>query len=400
MHVAVCFTNFGPYHLARLRALGLALRQRGWRLSALELAGRERRYPWEVRARAEPFDWVTLFPRGELESINAARCRTGIWRWLNQAQPDVVFVAGYSRPESLAGLRWARRHGKASVLMSESQAIDKRRVWWKESIKQHRVALAGAALVGGHRHRDYLVELGMPASRIALGYNAVDSDQLATDVDEARGCAHPAEIPSDPYFLAVNRFVPEKNLSTLLTAYAAYRRVVGQQRAWALALCGDGEERPRLADQTRQLGVAQHVFMPGFLQLERLIAWYAHASAFVHPSLMEPWGLVVNEAAASALPLLVSDRCGCVDTFVPDDTGVTGYRFDPTQTAQLARLLVQMTNHHQAERDAMGAAARTLAREWGPARFARGAIEAAEIALSRSTGSLVGRRAASQRGTN
>ena len=72
-----------------------------------------------------------------------------------------------------------RRHRRPAILMSESQEIDRPRVWWKELIKKRRVRLFDAALVGGPAHRDYLVQLGMPPDRIALGYNAVDNDYFA-----------------------------------------------------------------------------------------------------------------------------------------------------------------------------------------------------------------------------
>ena len=61
-------------------------------------------------------------------------------------------------------------------------------------------------------------------------------------------------------------------------------------------------------------GCAHAIHCPGFLQSEELVRYYAFASAFVHASISEPWGLVVNEAAACGLPLLVSDRAGCADT--------------------------------------------------------------------------------------
>ena len=47
MNLAICFTNFGPYHLARLRALARELARAGGRLIAYEVAGTERRYPWQ-----------------------------------------------------------------------------------------------------------------------------------------------------------------------------------------------------------------------------------------------------------------------------------------------------------------------------------------------------------------
>ena len=60
--VSVCFTNFGPYHLARLRALASRLASRGDRLIAYEVAGTERTYPWRRSRCDEPFEWITLFP--------------------------------------------------------------------------------------------------------------------------------------------------------------------------------------------------------------------------------------------------------------------------------------------------------------------------------------------------
>ena len=56
------------------------------------------------------------------------------------------------------------------------------------------------------------------------------------------------------------------------------------------------------AETKLQPGNAEAIYRPGFLQADELARWYAHAAAFVHPSLLEPWGLVVNEAAPSVRP--------------------------------------------------------------------------------------------------
>ena len=69
MTLSVCFTNFGPYHLARLRALARRLAESGDRLIAYEVADEEMRYPWARSREAEPFAWNTLFPGRALETI-------------------------------------------------------------------------------------------------------------------------------------------------------------------------------------------------------------------------------------------------------------------------------------------------------------------------------------------
>ncbi len=381
MTISVCFTNFGPYHLARLRALAEALGRSGDRLLAYEVADEERRYPWDRSRGVEPFSWTTLFPGRALETIPRDDCTRAMIRALDRDRPDALGIVGYARPESMAALRWARRNGRPTVLMSESQEIDHPRAWWKEAVKRRRVRKFSAGLVGGPRHREYLVKLGLPRQRIALGYNAVDNDAFARRAEAARRDPDGRRgLPDAPYFLAVNRFVPEKNLARLVRAFARYRLDTRPGEAWDLVLCGDGPGAGEVDEAIRSSGVEHAVHRPGFLQAEAMAPWMAHASAFVHPSLMEPWGLVVNEAAACGLPLLVSDRAGCVETLVPDPPGTTGRRFDPSDEDDLTSALGWITGVSEDERRTMGRRAAEVVGDWGPSRFARGTIEALRIA--------------------
>ncbi|MDR3634985.1 MAG: glycosyltransferase family 4 protein [Isosphaeraceae bacterium] len=382
MRVSVCFTNFGPYHLARLRSLAHALKSHGGRLVAYEVAGTERTYPWSAPRTEEPFDWVTLFPDRVLETIPRGECRTAMNSALERDRPDVVGVVGYARPESMAALNWATRAERPAILLSESQRIDHPRLWWKEAIKRRRVRRFSAGLVGGPRHRAYLADLGLDGTRVALGYNAVDNDHFARRA-EAERIAPDARrgSPAAPYFLAVNRFVPEKNLPRLVRAFARYRQEAQPAEAWDLVLCGDGPAAAEVREAIAASGVAKSIHCPGFLQADELPRWYAFAGAFVHPSLMEPWGLVVNEAAACGLPLLVSERAGCAETLVPDEGRPSGRRFDPSDEDVLAASLTWMASLSGAERSQLGARAAEVVADWGPERFAQGMLEALEMAV-------------------
>lgn len=383
-HVGVSFANFGPYHLARLRALASELNRSGGRLTAFETAGTQGLYPWRTPRDAEPFDWVTLRPNEVLEDISRSTCVEAIWTALDRDVPDVLMTSGYARPECLAMLNWGRAEGRPVVLMSESQAIDHPRVWWKEAVKRRRVRRYASALVGGPRHRDYLESLGMPADRIAMGYNAVDGHAIAEAAERFRRSSRGrAGLPDSPYFLAVSRFAPEKNLPALVRAFAQYRATVGDERPWDLVLCGGGPGESEIAREIDQSGTAAWVHRPGFLQADELSRWYAFASAFVHPSLLEPWGLVVNEAAACGLPLLVSDRAGCVETFIPLD-GVespTGFRIDGNDIGGMAAALRRVAALTEADRLAMGGRSSAISKLWGPERFAKGAAESIGKAL-------------------
>ncbi len=161
-------------------------------------------------------------------------------------------------------------------------------------------------------------------------------------------------------------------------AYALYRKRAGDQ-AWSLVILGDGELRPQLEEERGRLGLNQWVLMPGFKQYEELPAWYGLASGFVHASTVEQWGLVVNEAMATGLPVLVSKRCGCARDLVRE--GVNGFTFDPFDVEELSRRMYDLA-HGDVDRASMGRASREIIAHWGPERFAQGLEAAVEIALS------------------
>jgi glycosyltransferase involved in cell wall biosynthesis len=294
-----------------------------------------------------------------------------------------VGICGYVRPESLSALGWAKRHRRPTVLMSESQKIDRPRVWWKEAVKRRRVRQCDSALVGGPSHRDYLVDLGLPADRIALGYNAVDNFRYARQAERARTSPGDQEsLPGRPYFLCVARFVPEKNLLSLLRAFGRYREAAEPLSAWDLVLCGAGPDEGEIDRLVRELGLTESVHRPGFLQADELAGWYAFASGFLLPSVSEPWGLVANEAAACGLPLLVSERAGCAETLVPDPPGTTGLRFDPTDIEAMTGSMAWLSVLDAEERAAMGRRSSEVVAQWGPERFASGMVEALRLARS------------------
>jgi glycosyltransferase involved in cell wall biosynthesis len=117
--------------------------------------------------------------------------------------------------------------------------------------------------------------------------------------------------------------------------------------------------------------------MPGFKQYDELPAYYAFADLFVHASRVEQWGLVVNEAMACGLPVVVSRRCGCVPELVRE--GVNGYSFDPDYPDQLAELLAALADDVE-RRTLMGKASSTVIADWSPRKFAEALWRAAGIA--------------------
>ena len=376
MHIAVLFDRLGPYHRARLHALGQRLS-----VTAVEVAGQSAEYDWDAVDATPSFDRITLYPNADSGAVSTTALVGALHATLDEVCPDSVAIPGWSEPSALGALQWCLSTKTPSIVMSASSAIDATRVGWREWIKKRVVGQFDAGLVGGSLHRDYLVHLGVPRDRIFLGYDVVDNNHFYEGAEYARREAIALRdrygLPRR-YFLDVCRFIPKKNIPRLLEAYAAYRDRAGS-KAWDLVLVGDGPERDSVEERLTKYGLTDVVHLPGFVQYETLPIYYGLADAFVHASTREQWGLVVNEAMASGLPVLVSDHCGCASDLVyPNENGLV---FDPKKPSDIAISLFDVA-HGSASLSLMGDASRRIIEAWSPNRFAESLAAAAQAAQS------------------
>ena len=381
MRVAVLFLRFGPYHVARLEAAGREIAADGGELAGIEVARTSQTYAWGPVAGGRHFCRLTLFEGRVYEDIAKRETHAAVAAALAAFRPDVVVLPGWSASESCAALSWAMRAGVPTVMMSESARADAPRYSWSEAVKRRLLGCCSAALVGGRRHVDYLVELGMPRDRVFLGYDVVDNDYFRSGAATARSQADALRrrfrLPAR-YFLTSSRFIEKKNLSRLLSAFASYRAQAGTG-AWDLVLCGSGELHHALEAQVESLGIGASVHFSGFVQYEDLPVYYGLASAFVHVSTIEQWGLVVNEAAASGLPVLVSERCGCVTELVVD--GRNGWLLDPLNEEGMVRAMLEV-GADLSRAAGMGRESQAIVSAFSPRRFGEGLASAVTSALA------------------
>src|SRR4029078_2882213 len=101
----------------------------------------------------------------------------------------VVAIPGWSGWHAFAALDWCTRNGVPVVAMSESTSEDEPRKPWKEWIKRQYLTLCGAAIVGGERHAQYLMQLGMRSEKIFFGYDVVDNQYFCTAAARIRESA-------------------------------------------------------------------------------------------------------------------------------------------------------------------------------------------------------------------
>ncbi len=365
--VAVIWIDWYAYHVARFTGLNSTPSLTG-RVAGIELVSGVGVHPG-LRFREElPGELAieTLMPGVSWSEASKVRLAILLWKRLNVLRPRVVLVPGYYTLPAIAAALWARLHRRASVLMTESTAFDHRRHLGRELLKRTILrTLFSWAITGGKAHVRYLDQLRFPKERITGCYDVVNNEEIRS------GCAlireeRSAHEGAAPYFLFVGRLAEEKNVEGLLASWTAYRQAGGR---WPLVLAGDGPRRAGLEAQVRSAGLTDEVRFTGLKNSRELIPLYADAGCFVLPSKREPWGLVVNEAMAAELPVLVSRRCGCREDLVAE--GENGYSFDPAGAGALTDLLHRMEQLSPERRTRMGERSGEIIARYTPRGFGR-----------------------------
>jgi glycosyltransferase involved in cell wall biosynthesis len=287
----------------------------------------------------------------------------GIASALKRLRPDVVVVTGWSMFASQAAIAWARRNGVPYLLLVSSHDAGPKPGWRravKSTVVPRVVRPAAGALVLGSLAASSLVAHGLAPEKIWRFANTIDVvdwgrhvDALAPLRDEIRGSLGAGR--DSVIVLSVGRLSPEKGLDTLIDALAT----IGDPRV-RLVVAGTGDERQALEKRAVAAGLTT-TFL-GAVPWEQLREVYVASDVFALLSRHEPWGVVVNEAAATGLPLVLSDRVGAAHDLVREgENGFVVPADDPLAAAAALRPLVVDAKL----RRAVGDTARVLIADWG-----------------------------------
>jgi glycosyltransferase involved in cell wall biosynthesis len=293
---------------------------------------------------------------GNYESLPQILTALRAVRAVEKCDPDIVIIGGYSYLPTWSTLAWARLRNKPVALWFQSNQTDQPQHFAKDIVKRIFVRACDAGHVYGQSSRAYLEYLGMNPKSIMVKRATVDSGLFMN-----RRAAFHSDFRR---FVYVGRFSPEKNLSRLLEAF----RGVRSHHKAELMLIGYGPDEALLRQKTRAMDLSESVTFTGPKTQDEVSQALAESDCLVLPSLSEPWGLVVNEALCTGLPVIVSNRCGCAPDLVHENTG---WIFEAENTGQLAQVLTTVCRLPVRSLRKMGHAAVELAVEYSPDACAR-----------------------------
>lgn len=297
-----------------------------------------------------PYDYPykVLFKRSVDQVKFMERC-IALFKAFHEFKPTILNVTGYFDWAQILLMTYARLRGVKVVLSSESSAFDRDRSAMKETIKKWVLSQADVFFCFGKSSAHYLLKLGIPRSRITVRHAAViDEEIIGNNFLEAK--KHFRKTSRN--FVYVGRLAPEKNLELLVSTFLKVS--TKDATPWGLILVGEGPSRPSLEKIAAD---HPHIHFAGGHPWYKVPEWLAQSDVLVLPSKSEPWGLVVNEAMVCGMPVIVSNKCGCVRDIVKN--GENGFTFRPGSEKELETALTYFIENPE-KIDDMGARSRRI----------------------------------------
>jgi glycosyltransferase involved in cell wall biosynthesis len=165
--------------------------------------------------------------------------------------------------------------------------------------------------------------------------SAVDLDRFRPGLDASR-LRTDLHLEGKRILVFTGRLVPHKGVDVILEALAQLPSDV------VLVVIGAGPRLPSLVGLSRRLGVEERVRFCPAVSDEELPLFLALGDVFVFPSQnrLEGFGLVVAEAMAAGLPVVVADMPGVREVIEPGKEGLLAEPLIATDLAAKIRILI------------------------------------------------------------
>jgi len=177
--------------------------------------------------------------------------------------------------------------------------------------------------------------LGFAQKRITIVPNGVDLSCFNGKVDAVL-MRKELGIGDRPLIVTASRLIKRKSPGLLVSAFAKVLKVIPDAK---LVIAGSGREEHNLADQVRELNIADSVSLTGGLAKEKVAQLMAAADIFVLPSRLESFGLSLLEASAAAVPVVCSSAGGIPEVFTD---GVNALLYPPGDDDAMAKAIIRL----------------------------------------------------------
>jgi glycosyltransferase involved in cell wall biosynthesis len=264
------------------------------------------------------------------------------------------------------------RQSRLLVIAEMAESTERGRGPFRGILRRLLQSRVDAFLVPGRSGTRFLESLGVPSSRIV---------QTGYTTDVQKFCTVPLIRPPAivPRLLYVGQLIERKGLLPFVSALAEWA-VQNPDRTMEFVIVGDGPSRSRLENFRSPSNL--RLLFRGNMTFSDLPSVYAECGIFCFPTLADSWGVVVNEAMVSGLPVLGSIYSQAVEELVED--GKNGWSFQPEKPASVSSAINRALNTSIEVLNTMRHCARSKAAQFTPESVAAQIGQAIQNVLGES----------------
>ncbi len=327
---------------------------------------------WDVEL-LDGYEHVFIMRDANLERPSSVRMPQP-YRLLGEGRFDWVMLQGYMHCFERQVARAAKRLGIRVLIRGEFSDVKQGslvKTFLRRAYLKWFYSHVDSFCFIGEEARLHLSSFGIGGDRLYFSPYSVDTKLFETqnnvyDRVQSRSILGLGE--STFVFLLSGKLIPRKEPLLFLDAVSQLPNL----NEVAVVMLGDGPIRDKVVRRGKHVLGSRFLFQ-GFVNQSELGKYFKAADAFVLPSSVESWGLVVNEAMQFGLPVVVSSGVGCRRDLIVE--GETGFTFRRGNVIALAETLSKLMSDSLKARS-MGIKARKLISRYSTEASAKGLLAA------------------------
>ena len=271
-----------------------------------------------------------------------------IFRALAKKRYDVIICAGYNSVTAVFSLLYAKFLGKPFIHWSEQtlpaeppkEFIGR---LMRSLLKTIFFKFSDAYIAQGTCTKEFLISNGVSEHQIFISPYATNNSYFLKKAEKyvinKDMLKKELSITTEKVIIYVGQLVERKGVFDLLKAYN--NLYAEEKKATSLLLIGAGMLEKSLKHYCNENNLGNVIFL-GYKQQEELVKYFAISDVFVLPSWHDTWGIVVNEAMACGLPVIITESVGASGDIVQN--GINGYivkSSSPTELYSTMRKLLK-----------------------------------------------------------
>ena len=312
---------------------------------------------WEVPPIYNAHEIVLpkLISFGKYGSLNASLIRI-------VKDNDIIVIGGYEMPSYIILVFLCKLIAKTSILLFDGVSVNK--------IDSSKFTLLNIIKHFIITQFDYYFANGTVSKRYFTERYSIDSDKIVNQfltidilnvikqkLDDYQRIKYRKEydiVEDEKIIIYSGRLIDIKRVDLIIKAIS----LLDDKDKYKLIILGDGVARGNLINMAIELKV--YIKVLGFTSDQsELFKRYNLGDLLILPSDSEPWGLVVNEAMAAGLPVIVSSNCGCSLDLVKN--GINGYIFAMGDEIDLSNKIKLLFNSNARQ---MGCNSIEIIKDW------------------------------------